>query len=265
MNRRDDEVPVAPEAAQSWDIGPIVRELRAQRERWRTARQRRLTAGGREFPARAAIERILADLCGALFPMRLGPDDLQRESEDYYVGHTLDRALRALLGQVCLELGVASAEAVHHVRRFAEALPGIRALLDADVEAAFAGDPAARSVDEVLLCYPGVLAIIHHRLAHQLHGQGLALLARIVAEIAHAQTGIDIHPGARIGRRMRPVAREMTHNRNRSVAPSGSAGPSRRLRAVWVCAMSRLARVMAGSAVIALRSDIAAGSDSRWV
>ncbi|HNG51063.1 MAG TPA: serine acetyltransferase, partial [Plasticicumulans sp.] len=78
MNRRDDEVPVAPEAAQSWDIGPIVRELRAQRERWRTARQRRLTAGGREFPARAAIERILADLCGALFPMRLGPDDLQR-------------------------------------------------------------------------------------------------------------------------------------------------------------------------------------------
>ena len=200
MNRRDDEVPVAPEAAQSWDIGPIVRELRAQRERWRTARQRRLTAGGREFPARAAIGRILADLCGALFPMRLGPDDLQRESEDYYVGHTLDRALRALFGQVCLELGVASAEAVHHVRRFAEALPGIRALLDADVEAAFAGDPAARSVDEVLLCYPGVLAIIHHRLAHQLHGQGLALLARIVAEIAHAQTGIDIHPGARIGR-----------------------------------------------------------------
>ena len=63
----------------------------------------------------------------------------------------------------------------------------------------YQGDPAARSVDEVLLCYPGVLAMIHHRLAHKLYTLGLPLLARIVAELAHAQTGIDIHPGARIG------------------------------------------------------------------
>ena len=63
---------------------------------------------------------------------------------------------------------------------------------------AYQGDPAARSVDEVLLCYPGVLAMIHHRLAHRLYELGLPLLARIVAELAHAQTGIDIHPGAQI-------------------------------------------------------------------
>ena len=90
-------------------------------------------------------------------------------------------------------------EALNAVRAFAASLPGIRRLLDSDVLAAFQGDPAARSVDEVLLCYPGVHAMIHHRLAHRLYGLGLPLLARIVAEQAHGQTGIDIHPGAAIG------------------------------------------------------------------
>jgi serine O-acetyltransferase len=85
------------------------------------------------------------------------------------------------------------------VRTFADALPAIRSLLDSDVLAAYQGDPAARSVDEVLLCYPGVLAMIHYRLGHQLYILGLPLLARIVAELAHGATGIDIHPGARIG------------------------------------------------------------------
>lgn len=61
-------------------------------------------------------------------------------------------------------------------------------------------EQAARSVDEVLLCYPGILAIVHHRLAHQLYQTGAPLLARMIAELAHAQTGIDIHPGAQIGR-----------------------------------------------------------------
>jgi len=90
-------------------------------------------------------------------------------------------------------------DAVKLVQDFSLALPRIRSLLDVDVLAAFDGDPAARSVDEVLLCYPGILAMIHHRLAHQLYTLGVPLLARIVAELAHAQTGIDIHPGAKIG------------------------------------------------------------------
>ena len=90
------------------------------------------------------------------------------------------------------------AEATGAVRAFAAALPEIRRLLDGDVLAAYQGDPAARSVDEVLLCYPGILAMIHHRLAHRLYELGLPLLARIVAELAHGQTGIDIHPGAQI-------------------------------------------------------------------
>jgi len=91
------------------------------------------------------------------------------------------------------------ARATEIVRDFGSALPRIRELLDTDVLAAYRGDPAARSVDEVLICYPGLHALIHHRIAHQLHTLGVPLLARIVSELAHGDTGIDIHPGARIG------------------------------------------------------------------
>jgi serine O-acetyltransferase len=84
-------------------------------------------------------------------------------------------------------------------REFVKTLPRVRSLLDSDLQAAFEGDPAARSVDEVLVCYPGIAAIINHRLAHELYQLGLPLIARMIAEIAHSVTGIDIHPGAQIG------------------------------------------------------------------
>lgn len=156
------------------------------------------------------MKAIVNDLRGILFPMRLGPIDLRQESEDFYVGHTLDSTLHALLGQVRLELGyqrrhegpdeeALEKESVERVQAFANALPEIRRLLDSDTLAAYAGDPAARSVDEILLCYPGIHAMIHHRIAHQLYQLGLPLLARMISEIAHSETGIDIHPGARIG------------------------------------------------------------------
>ncbi len=150
-----------------------------------------------------------AGLSVAATPGRL---DLRQESEDYFVGHTLDTALHALLAQVGLELRYHARfagdavqpfdeHALEIVREFGAALPGIRELLDSDVLAAYQGDPAARSVDEVLVCYPGLHAVIHHRLAHRLHELGVPLIARIVAELAHGATGIDIHPGARIGSR----------------------------------------------------------------
>jgi serine O-acetyltransferase len=195
----------------SFDIADLVQGLRAARGEWRDSQGRARENGGRELPSPQALERIVEQLKGALFPMRLGPPDLRNETEDFYVGHTTDAALRALHAQVCLEVrhaarhaegsaDVAQDRASTLVREFAQSLPGIRRLLDTDVLAAWQGDPAARSVDEVLLCYPGVLAMIHHRLAHRLYELGLPLLARIVAEIAHSRTGIDIHPGATIGR-----------------------------------------------------------------
>jgi serine O-acetyltransferase len=197
-------------AADLLDLAGIVRQLRGAREQWRAQQARPREVSGRDLPSREALAVIVADLRGALFPMRLGPPDLRQESEDYFVGHTLDAALNALVAQVRLELrcnaraAAAPVQATDEralaiVREFGAALPRIRGLLDTDVLAAWRGDPAARSVDEVLLCYPGLHAMIHHRIAHQLHRLGVPLLARIVAELAHGETGIDIHPGARIG------------------------------------------------------------------
>jgi len=209
--------PVALEAAgvrptrdAALDLSEIVSQLRAARQHWRTQQARPRELSGRELPSREALARIVDQLRGALFPMRLGPPDLRQESEDYFVGHTLDGALHGLIAQVRLELGFhqrhsapltadLDAHAIELVREFGAALPRIRELLDTDVLAAYRGDPAARSVDEVLVCYPGLHAMIHHRIAHQLHTLGVPLLARIVAELAHGDTGIDIHPGARIG------------------------------------------------------------------
>ena len=199
------------ERSSHWQLQTIVSQLRSARDQWRAQNGRASgEQGGRELPSRAAMAEILEALCGALFPMRLGPVDLREESEDFYVGHTLDAALTALLTQARLELRYAARQskaelasvdghALKLIQGFAAALPELRVLLDTDVLAAYHGDPAARSVDEVLLCYPGILAIIHHRLAHHLYKAGLPLLARISSELAHSATGIDIHPGAQIG------------------------------------------------------------------
>ena len=193
----------------TFHIEQIAASLSEVRSEWREAQKRSREPGGREFPSRDALAQVVEQLKGALFPMRLGPYDLRQESEDFYVAHTLDTALHALLAQIILELKYSARhdmqqsdavqeQALKVTQAFALALPQIRRLLDSDVLAAYRGDPAARSVDEVLLCYPGVLAMIHHRLAHCLYQLGLPLLARIVSELAHSQTGIDIHPGAQI-------------------------------------------------------------------
>lgn len=192
-----------------WDIDRLVAELGAVRSRWRAAQRHHAEYGAEGFPSRANIAKIMLSLCGALFPLRLGPSFVRLHNEDAFVAETLQTVLSRLYGQIRLELIYAmkdasaeaiDAQAARIIGGFAQNLPGLRELLDSDVEAAFLGDPAARSVDEVLICYPSMLAIIHHRLAHRLHDLGAPLVARIVSEIAHSKTGIDIHPGAKIGR-----------------------------------------------------------------
>jgi len=187
----------------------LVSDLGAVRVRWRQAQQHHAEYGAEGFPSRANLTKIMTSLCGALFPLRLGPSFVRIHNEDAFVAQTLQTALSRLYGQIRLELIYAmhgssptevDEEAARIIGAFAESLPGLRELLDSDVEAAFLGDPAARSVDEVLICYPSLLAIIHHRLAHRLYDLGAPLVARIISEIAHSRTGIDIHPGARIGR-----------------------------------------------------------------
>jgi serine O-acetyltransferase len=198
----------------NWQLGKIVAELRAARMEWRGNHERTQELNGRDLPSRETLADVVQALIGALFPMRLGPPELREESEDFYVGHSLDAALNALLIQVRLALrhaartqrdfellknGRIDEDATKIVGDLAFALPALRRLLDTDVMAAYQGDPAARSVDEVLLCYPGVSAVIHHRLAHHLYKAGVPLVARIISELAHSATGIDIHPGAQIG------------------------------------------------------------------
>jgi len=195
-------------AGQYWDIDAVTAELRDAREEWRTAHNSHAEHGAAGFPSRAVLDKIMGALGGALFPLRLGPSFVRAHNEDAFVAETLQTALSRLYGQIRLELGYsmpdgpASAideEAGRIIGHFAHGLPRLRRLIDTDVEAAYAGDPAARSVDEVLLCYPCILAIVHHRLAHLLHGLGAPLVARIISEIANSKTGIDIHPGASIG------------------------------------------------------------------
>ncbi len=188
------------------DLDPIVESLRAVRAQWRDDHHRPREPVSREFPSRDALDRLANQLKGALFPLRLGPPDLRHDEEDAFVAGSLRAALDALHEQALLELrqggrrpDEAESLARAAISAFAASLPETRRLLDADVTAAYHGDPAAHSVDEVLLCYPGVHAMIHHRLAHTLYRLELPLIARIIAELAHAQTGIDIHPGATIG------------------------------------------------------------------
>jgi serine O-acetyltransferase len=204
-----DEDEVGAVDGQYWDIDAITAELAVARAQWRGSNRKHAEHGAAGFPSRVLLEKIVGALGSALFPLRLGPSFVRAHNEAAFVAETLQTALGRLYGQVRRELLYslpdASADEIEPIAAritggFAGDLPSLRRCLDEDVEAAYRGDPAARSVDEVLLCYPSVVAIIHHRLAHRLYELGAPIVARIVAEIAHSATGIDIHPGATIGR-----------------------------------------------------------------
>lgn len=188
-----------------WQIDRIVAELRTSREETHSIRR---DGEARRAPSREALEAILDGLTEALFPRHYGRSDLDGENIDYFVGHTLSTALDSLSAQIHrgalfvgdeLEPGFAHEEAIELTRGFAAQLPQVRGLLINDLRAAFVGDPAARNFPEILIGYPGMTAVIHHRLAHLLYQIGARLVARLMSEIAHTRTGIDIHPGARIG------------------------------------------------------------------
>ena len=188
------------------NLTDVVDALRALRK----ASQQSRYKGGLlpELPSRQAVVAIVERLVSTLYPRHFGPQELTVDQFDDYVARSLDVAIGGLREQLRRELllaseGVDSARlerrAEEIARAFLGAVPKVRSLLDTDIRAAFDGDPAARSLDEVIFCYPGVAAMMRHRLAHELYVLGAPMLARIVAEIAHSETGIDIHPGATIG------------------------------------------------------------------
>jgi serine O-acetyltransferase len=192
------------DAAPPWNLAGVVEQLRLSREVTHNIRHRERI---RELPSRAVLIEILDALAAVLFPTHYGRPNLTDESIDYFVGDTLNTTLivlteqvrRALLFVSDLEEGNLQGKALQITRKFTEQLPALRGLLVSDLQAAFQGDPAATSVSEVLLCYPGTIAIMHYRLAHTLYLLGVPFLARMISDIAHTLTGIDIHPGAAIG------------------------------------------------------------------
>ena len=174
---------------------------------------RTLQAGGPShavLPSPDALSGVMAQLRAALFPWHFGAPDLSEEGLSYYLGRTLDAALKSLERQ--LYLGFASRcahgvspcracgeQAAQVTQELAARLPELRRLLGTDAVAAFEGDPAATSPDEAIFCYPGATAIFHHRIAHELFRLGAPMIPRLLSELAHSATGIDIHPGAEIG------------------------------------------------------------------
>jgi serine O-acetyltransferase len=166
------------------------------------------------LPSRSEIIQLVRDLLELLYPGFIGRQRLTRHNVAFHVGDLLPRIGEAAFRQIhmCLcyvdELAhpgrlnerPADKRAREVTLAFLEGIPAIREKLAGDVQAAYDGDPAALNLDEVILAYPGLLAISVQRLAHTLYDLEVPLMPRIMSEWAHAQTGIDIHPGARIGR-----------------------------------------------------------------
>ena len=159
------------------------------------------------LPSHSQLVDMVQQLRAVLFPGYLSEWDLGGEALRHYIGTGLDRVTHTLQEQIrrvlVLEEGhdetESRARAAEATAAFLARLPEVRRLLLADVQAAYEGDPAARSHDEIILSYPGLLAITSHRLAHELYRLEIPLLPRIWSEEAHSRTGIDIHPGARLG------------------------------------------------------------------
>jgi serine O-acetyltransferase len=169
--------------------------------------------GHKPLPSREVVADTIADLTDILFPGYFHRQNLHMGNVEYHVGDLIDGLHDKLTQQIGRALhhehscshpegpdgadldAVAQQKTVEFLRR----LPDIRTLLEQDALAAFEGDPAAKSQHEIIFCYPGLEAVAVYRLAHELFLLGVPLIPRMMTEIAHSKTGIDIHPGARIG------------------------------------------------------------------
>jgi serine O-acetyltransferase len=167
---------------------------------------------GPNLPSQQSVGRIVEDLQSLIFPGFRAEENLDLKGMRYAIGERVVAVWRALTTEVeksirytcrvvkdCGRSQDCRGEAEEIVRDLLEGIPEIRRRVSLDVEAADRGDPAARSHEEVILAYPGVEAIMVHRIAHELWVREVAMIPRMMSEYIHGKTGIDIHPGARIG------------------------------------------------------------------
>jgi serine O-acetyltransferase len=178
---------------------------------------RALCVSQRYLPSREAIVEILGLVLDLMYPGYFGSHEISREELPEHVGELVERLAPKVEREIenCLcygrersggagpaagfQKGECQPRARELTQEFLASLPDVRRLLVGDVQAAFDGDPAATNLDEIILAYPGVLAVSVYRIAHVLHGLGVPMIARIMTEWAHSRTGCDIHPGAQIG------------------------------------------------------------------
>jgi serine O-acetyltransferase len=165
--------------------------------------------GHQPLPSRDAVYHIVTDLIDVLYPGYGRRQNLHLGNIEYHVGELIDglhdkltqQIGRALRHELCDEAphidfeALAQQKAIELLKR----LPDLRTLLETDVNAAYEGDPAARTHHEIIFCYPGLEAVTIYRVAHELLSLGVPIIPRMMTEYAHSKTGIDIHPGAKIG------------------------------------------------------------------
>jgi serine O-acetyltransferase len=197
----------APPEAENAALERIVHELCSEKSLenvWhRTAQQT-------SMPSLDVLRALMDRLRGAIFPGFFGPPSLRLEALHHHLAVNLEAVYPMLAEQIrcggcfacggdvrrCQECADAAGQ---KSMAFLEQLPELRRLLASDAQAAYEGDPAAQSPGETIFCYPSMHAMIHQRIAHCLLKLDVPLIPRIITEMAHARTGIDIHPGARIG------------------------------------------------------------------
>lgn len=172
---------------------------------------------GHPLPSGTALEEIAGLARAIIFPGYFGRSSVDTRTVEYYIGVNVERLQKLLTDQIAAglcfaqqddsagdddtqqELTALKAKAHGIAIRIIAKLPELRRILATDVEAAYNGDPAADNYGEVISCYPVIKAITNYRLAHELFVAGVPLIPRMLTEIAHSETGIDIHPAATIG------------------------------------------------------------------
>ena len=166
---------------------------------------------GLNLPQRDVIYGMMDDLFKVMYPGYVGAESVRRSNQRYYIGEILTEVSERLCDQIgkalrhrCRMQDCVGCDcdhmAAHAASEIMESLPDLRERLKDDIEAAYEGDPAALSLEEIVTSYPFITVITTHRLAHELYKRGIPLIPRMMSERAHGQTGIDIHPGATIGK-----------------------------------------------------------------
>ena len=165
---------------------------------------------GNPLPSGKVLEEIIELSRAIIFPGYFGKSSVNTRTIKFHIGANVEKLYKLLSDQImaglcfacetCPDVGVHCRDKANDIAaRFIERLPDIRQTLATDVDAAYNGDPAAVNVGEIISCYPVIKALTNYRIAHELHIMGVPLIPRIITEMAHSETGIDIHPAATIG------------------------------------------------------------------